>query len=419
MEIKRDALVSRLLEHRHNGMIKVITGMRRSGKSYLLFNLFTEALRSEGIDDTHIIKVNLEDRRNKELRNPDILLQFIDNQLKDKKMHYILLDEVQLVREFEDVLNSYLHISNADVYVTGSNAKFLSKDIITEFRGRGDEIHIGPLSFRELLLAKPDFPKEDLLRDYMTYGGLPQIVTMSSNSEREAYLKGLFVNTYLRDIKERHAIKLDEDLSELIDFLASGIGGFTNSRKLMNTFLSVKKRSITQDTIITWLDWLQDAFFIEKAVRYDIKGRKYIGTPSKYYFGDTGLRNARLNFRQTEWTHLMENVIYNELRGRGFSVNVGQVGINTLDVNGKKLRKNLEVDFVCNQGYKRYYIQSAYSIPDKEKMNQETESLRKIGDSFKKIVVVNDRTFTYQNDDGILIMNILDFLSDENSLAKE
>ena len=416
MKIKRDELLARLLQHRHNGMIKVITGMRRCGKSYLLFNLFAEALKAEGVDDDHIIEVNLEDRRNKELRNPDALLRHIDDRLKDDGMHYVLLDEIQLVSEFEDVLNSYLHVDNADVYVTGSNARFLSKDVITEFRGRGDEIRIRPLSFRELTGAKGGIPREELILEYMTYGGLPQVATMSSSAEKEEYLRNIFTHTYLKDIKERHSIKLDHDLEGLIDILASSIGGLTNPRKLMNTFRSVGKSTISQDTIKSYLDYLQDAFMIERAVRYDIKGKKYIDTPSKYYFEDTGLRNARLNFRQTEWPHLMENMIFNELRGRGFAVDVGQLEVNAVSEEGKNVRKYLEIDFVCNQGYRRYYVQSAYSIPDDGKMEQETLSLRKIGDSFKKIVILGDRTPRYQNNDGILFMNILDFLTDPKSL---
>jgi len=397
-------------------MIKVITGMRRCGKSYLLFNLFPEALKAEGVDERHIIKVNLEDRRKKALRNPDRLLEYIDSQLQDSKMHYILLDEVQMVEEFEDVLNSYLHVDNADVYVTGSNARFLSKDVITEFRGRGYEVRVHPLTFQEVRGARPEKPLEELWIDYMTFGGLPQVVTMDSEKERRAYLKGLFKHTYLKDIKDRHAIKLDGDLEELIGTLASTIGGLTNPRKIADTFRSVKKSAISQDTIKVYLDYLQDAFIVERALRYDIKGKRYIDTPSKFYFEDLGLRNALLNFRQVEKTHLMENAIYNELRARGMDVDVGEVIWNTKDEEGKKVRKTLEVDFVCNQGYKRTYIQSAFNIPDGEKLDQELQSLKRIDDSFQKMVIVGGRSPRYQNADGILFMDIYDFLMDSSSV---
>ncbi len=417
MEIKRDLLLNRLLGSRHNGMIKVITGMRRSGKSYLLFNLFSDALKAEGVDEQHIIKVNLEDRRNKELRDPDKLLDYIDGRLLDDKMHYVLLDEVQLVNEFEDVLNSYLQVKNADIYVTGSNARFLSKDIITEFRGRGFEVRVHPLSFQEVCGARQNEPIEQLWVEYLTYGGLPQVITMASDKERITYLKGLFKHTYLKDIKERHNIKLDGDLEELISTLASNIGGLTNPRKLADTFRSVKKSKISQDTIKVYLDYLQDAFIIERALRYDIKGKRYIDTPSKFYFEDLGLRNALLNFRQVEKNHLMENAIYNELRSRGMAVDVGEVIWNTIDDEGKNIRKVLEVDFVCNQGYKRSYIQSALSIPDDDKRNQELQSLKRIDDSFKKIVIVGDHTPRYQNEDGIMFMSIYDFLVDKESVG--
>ncbi len=416
MEIKRDLLLNRLMGLRHNKMIKVVTGMRRCGKSYLLFNLFSNALKAEGVDERHIIKVNLEDRRNKELRDPDKLLEYIDSRFQDDKMHYILLDEVQLVSEFEDVLNSYLQVENADVYVTGSNARFLSKDVITEFRGRGFEVRVHPLSFHELRGAFQEEPIEQLWVQYMTYGGLPQVVTMTSDKERVAYLRNLFKHTYLKDIKERYDIKLDNDLEELIETLASTVGGLTNPRKLADTFHSVKKSTISQDTIKVYIDYLQDAFIIERALRYDIKGKRYIDTPSKFYFEDLGLRNALLNFRQVEKTHLMENAIYNELRSRGMAVDVGEVIWNTKDEEGKKIRKTLEVDFVCNQGYKRLYIQSAFSIPDDEKREQELQSLKRIDDSFQKIVIVGEHSPRYQNEDGIMFMDIYDFLMDKGSI---
>jgi len=418
MEIKRDIYLRKLLNSRHNGMIKVVTGMRRSGKSYLLFNLFADALHNESITPDHIIKINLEDRRNNELRNPDNLLHYIDSLIIDEKMYYILLDEVQMVNEFEDVLNSYLHVKNADVYVTGSNAKFLSKDVITEFRGRGEEIRIHPLNFVEYMSAQPNTNTYDmrLLFDYMQYGGLPKVVTIQNESERKEYLKSLFTHTYLKDIKERYSIQLDADLEELIDVIASGIGSLTNSLKIQNTFKSAKQSSISVNTIKQYLDYMQDAFLIEKSVRYDIKGRKYIDTPVKYYFEDLGLRNSRLNFRQTEQTHLMENMIYNELRIRDYSVDVGQVIFNTRNEKGISERKNLEIDFVCNKGYNRIYIQSAFALPTIDKQKQELNSLKRIDDNFKKVVIVGGMQPTYYNDDGILILNIYDFLFDKVSI---
>ena len=419
MVIKRDSYLDKILTRRHNGMIKVITGMRRCGKSYLLFNIFSEYLLNEGISADHIIKIDLEDRRNKDLRNPDKLLTHLDSLMKDSDMYYILLDEVQMVDEFEDVLNSYLKISNADVYVTGSNARFLATDIITEFRGRGDEVRVRPLSFREYMTVESDKDKDQRLIDYMTYGGLPQVALMDDDVQKEDYLKSLFLRTYLRDIKDRYQLKADGDLEELINVLASNIGGLTNPARLENTFRSVKHRELTSDTIKTYLDLLEDAFMLEKSMRYDIKGRKHIDSPYKYYFSDLGLRNARLNFRQTEFTHLMENLIYNELRLRGMSVDVGQVVTTVTDTGtGKRKRSYLEVDFVCNRGYKRYYIQSALAMPTDDKLEQELNSLKKINDGFKKFVIVGNMTPTYQTDDGITIMSIYDFLLNENILEQ-
>ena len=415
MEIKRNIHLNRIIARKGNGMIKVITGMRRCGKSYLLFTLFHNYLLEQGVDEQHIIKVDMEDRRNAALRNPDALLNYIDSRMTDSQQYYILLDEVQLVAEFEDVLNSYLKITNADVYVTGSNAKFLSKDVITEFRGRGDEIRITPLSFQEFMSAK-EGNREDLLNEYLTYGGLPQVVTMDEIERKVEYLKNLFTHTYIRDIKERYEIKKDDDLEELINLVASNIGSLTNPTKLENCFKSVKQSSLSKDTIKNYIDLMQDAFIIEKSIRFDIKGKKYIDTPSKYYFTDLGLRNARLNFRQTEFTHLLENAIYNELRLRGYSVDVGQIPIFTIREDGKRQRSTLEVDFVCNLGYKRCYIQSAYALPTEEKMKQEFNSLLRIKDSFKKIVIVGTPTPTYQNEEGILTMNIYDFLMNPDSL---
>lgn len=408
--IRRDAYLNRLMAARHNGMIKVITGLRRSGKSYLLFNLFVEELKKQGIDDKHIIQVNLEDRRNKHLRNPDELLAYLDVRLGDEKMHYILLDEVQFVAEFEDVLNSYLSLPNADVFVTGSNAKFLSKDVITEFRGRGFEIHIHPLSFKEFYSVNQHKGPQECLLEYMTYGGLPKVATESDEQTRREYLKNLFLHTYLVDIKERYAIQKDGDLDELMSVLSSSIGTLTNPRKLADTFLSVKKSRISQETIKSYLDYLQDAFLIEKAVRYDIKGKKYIDTPAKYYFEDFGLRNARLNFRQTEQTHLLENLVYNELRLRGYAIDVGQVTLNTKNGEGRSKRNTLEVDFVCNKGFDRIYVQVAFSLATGGKEEQELRSLLQIKDGFQKIVIVGGMQPTYKNEEGILILNVFDFL---------
>ena len=415
MEIKRDLHLNKLIDSKHNGMIKVVTGVRRCGKSYLLFNLFCQHLKEEGIAEDHIIKVDLEDRRNKALRNPDALLSYIDSHMTDKQMYYILLDEVQHVDDFEDVLNSYLKIENADVYVTGSNSKFLSKDVITEFRGRGDEIKIAPLSFREFMSVFQG-SREKALEEYMLYGGLPKVVTFTAQEKKVEYLKGLFKKTYLTDIKERYKIKNDDNLEELIDIIASSIGALTNPTKLENTFQTVKHSDISHTTIKSYLDILQDVFLVEKSVRYDIKGRKYIDTPAKYYFSDLGLRNARLNFRQYEETHLLENLIYNELRLRGMSVDVGVVVKNEKDANGVSVRKQFEVDFVCNQGSQRYYIQSALRLPNEEKREQEVRSLKGINDNFKKFVITEDIISRYLDDDGITYMNIYEFLLNEDSL---
>lgn len=415
MVIKRDIHLKKLIDSKHNGMIKVVTGIRRCGKSYLLFNLFCHHLKEAGIADDHIIKVDLEDRRNKDLRDPDALLRYIDSHMTDQQMYYILLDEVQHVNEFEDVLNSYLKIENADVYVTGSNSKFLSKDVITEFRGRGEEIKIAPLCFREFMSVYQG-TREKGLEEYMLYGGLPKVLDYPTVERKIEYLKSLFKKTYLTDIKERYKIKNDDDLEELIDIVASSIGGLTNPSKLENTFQTVKHSNITHTTIKSYLDMLQDVFLIERSVRYDIKGRKYIDTPAKYYFSDLGLRNARINFRQYEETHLMENLIYNELRLRGMNVDVGVVVKNEKDANGVSVRKQLEVDFVCNQGSQRYYIQSALRLPSEEKREQEVRSLKSINDSFRKFVITEDLISRYHDNDGITYMNIYEFLLDENSL---
>ena len=411
MKIERPVYLKKLIDRKRNGMVKIITGMRRCGKSYLLFNLFADHLKSEGTDEQHIIAIDLENLYNERLREPMALLQHIDEQVQDDNVYYVLIDEVQLLGRFEEVLNTLMKRPNMDVYVTGSNARFLSKDVVTTFRGRGDEVRVHPLSFREYISAQTDTTFiERHLNDYLRLGGLPQTMTMQNEQQKRDYLQQLFQNTYLFDIKERYDIRNDDDLEELIDIVASSIGSLTNPTKIANTFKSVKQSNIARDTIKNYLDYMQDAFLIEKAVRYDIKGRRYINTPVKYYFDDLGLRNARLNFRQTEITHLMENMIYNELRLRGFSVDVGQVILNVKNETGKSERKQLEVDFVCNQDDRRIYIQSALVMDTKDKEDQELASLRKIDDSFLKVVIVGGMQPTYRNDEGILILNVYDFL---------
>ena len=415
MNIKRDLYLQQLIDRRHNGMIKVVTGVRRCGKSYLVFNLFNNYLKSNGVDDKHIIKVNLENRRNRKLRNPDALLEYIDAQLIDQDMYYILLDEVQLVDEFEDVLNSYLDVPNADVYVTGSNARFLSKDVITEFRGRGDEVKIYPLSFAEFMSAF-DGSNQLGLDEYMTFGGLPLILSYKTQEQKSAYLKNLFEETYIKDIKERYQIRHEEEFEELLNIISSSIGSLTNPTKLSKTFQSVKHVTVNPETIKYYLEYLCDSFLVSKAMRYDVKGKKYIDTPSKYYFSDMGLRNARINFRQDEKTHIMENVIYNELLIRGFNVDVGVVPVIIRDENGKQKRSQLEIDFVCNQGSKRYYIQSAFRMNSESKEQHEQASLTKVNDSFKKIIITGEESLVHRNDQGITTMSIYDFLLNPNAL---
>ena len=414
MEIKRDVYLKKLMDRMNNGLIKVITGIRRSGKSYLLFELFNNYLKEQGVDDDHIIKLALDDRKNKQYRNPDALYDYVVNQIADEKPYYVLLDEVQFVNEFEDVLNGFLHIKNADTFVTGSNAKFLSKDIITEFRGRGDEIHISPLSFKEFYSVY-DGTKENAWKEYCIYGGLPKILEYKTDEDKAFYLKNIFEETYLTDIKERHKIRNDNELAELLDILSSSIGSLTNPKKLSDTFKSVKQVSVHPDTLNNYLEYLVDSYLISQSKRYDIKGKKYINTPSKYYFTDLGLRNARLNFRQDEESHIMENVIYNELKIMGYNIDVGVVEYSKNE-SGKSIRVQAEVDFVCNKADKRYYIQSALSIPNREKMLQEQNSLTRIADSFKKIIIVKDAIKSHYNEDGVLILNLFDFLLKENSL---
>ena len=415
MEFKREYYLNKLIMKKHSGLIKVVTGIRRCGKSYLLFSIFKNYLLKNGTDEDHIIEVAFDSFENKKLRDPNVLYPYIKEKIVDDKMYYILLDEVQLLDEFESVLNGLMRIKNADVYVTGSNAKFLSKDIITEFRGRGDELHINPLSFAEFM-SEYDGNKFDGWNEYVLYGGLPPVVLLPTPEQKIDLLKNLFKETYINDIIGRHNIKNREEFEELIDILASGIGSLTNPKKLTDTFKSKKQKTISVNTIKNYLDYLCDAFVVDKAVRYDIKGRKYIDTPQKYYFSDVGLRNARINFRQIEENHTMENIIFNELLSRDYNVDIGLVVVSQKDRNGKLIRKQLEVDFVCNKGSKRYYIQSAIAIPDDEKMQQESNSLLRIDDSFKKIIVVKDTPAPWYTEEGILVIGVYDFLLNMNSL---
>lgn len=414
MIIVRNKYIRQLIENRHNGLVKVITGIRRCGKSFLLFNLFKQQLQKEGVDNDHIIEMAFDDFGNRKYRNPDKFYQYIKSLIKDENMYYILLDEVQMMNEFEDVLNGLLHIPNADVYVTGSNAKFLSKDIITEFRGRGFQIHISPLSFSEFMSVYQGSKEEGWI-EYLQYGGLPPVVLQPTAEGKIKLLKDLWKETYLIDILNRNRIKNNAELEELLCMLASGIGGLVNPQKLSNTFKTNKNITIAPATLKTYIDYCSDAFLIEEANRYDVKGRKYIGTPMKFYFSDLGLRNALLNFRQIEKTHLMENAIYCELRRQGFNVDVGVVVFNGKDENGVSFRKQLEVDFVCNKGSRRYYIQSALSLPTPEKMDQETNSLRRIDDGFEKIVIVGEHLVSNHDNNGILFMSIYEFMSKELS----
>ena len=415
MNIARDKYLKDLIDRMNNGMIKVVTGIRRSGKSYLLFKLFYEYLLSQGVLESHIIKIELDQRKNRIYRDPDVILDYIETLIEDDKQYYILLDEVQMLNDFEEVLNSLLHISNVDIYVTGSNSKFLSKDVITEFRGRGDEIHVFPLTFKEFMQVYDG----DMYRgfaDYIVYGGLPLISTMKTETQKVNYLTNLFNETYLKDIIERNHIEKTQELEDLINVLASAIGSLTNPPKIQATFKSSIGSAISINTIRQYIEYLEDAFIISKAQRYNVKGRKYIGTPLKYYFEDIGLRNARLGFRQVEETHLMENIIYNELRYRGYSVDVGVVEKREMSENGKQIRKALEIDFVANLGSQRYYIQSALSMPTPEKQIQEKTSLINVADSFKKIIIVKDIVNVKRDENGIVTMSIYDFLLKENSL---
>ena len=415
MEIRRDIYLNKLISKKHNGLIKVVTGMRRCGKSYLLFNLFKEYLVNEGVNENHIIEIAFDSFENRKYRDPEVLFPYLMEKIADKEMYYVLLDEVQMLDDFESVLNSLGRKKNVDVYVTGSNAKFLSKDIITEFRGRGDEVHMYPLTYSEFMSVY-DGDKQEGWRDYVLFGGIPLVLGFETADQKSDFLKSLFEETYISDITGRNNIRNKAELEELLNILSSAIGSLTNPSKLSATFKSVKNKTISKETIIKYIDYLKDSFLIDSAMRYDIKGKKYINTPSKYYFTDLGLRNARLNFRQVEETHAMENIIFNELKVRGYNVDVGVVVMNEVDKNGKKIRKQLEVDFVCNKGSKRFYIQSAYALPDKEKMEQEQRSLVNTGDGFKKIIITKDAVAPLYNDEGILVMSVYDFLLNPDSM---
>lgn len=431
MEIKRDFYLDKLIRKMNNGFIKVITGIRRCGKSYLLNKIFYNYLMKSGVDEEHIIKfafdsgddllkigedlMDLDILSGERLVDPKKFLEFIKNGTKTKDKYYILLDEVQLLASFEQVLNGFLRQDNFDVYVTGSNSKFLSKDIITEFAGRGDEIHVMPLSFSEYMQST-SLDKEDAFAEYQVFGGLPALCSMDNDEDKMNYLKTQLDNVYLRDIINRYDIRLDSELADLLNVLASGMSTLTNPSKIEATFESSKQTKISANTIDKFIEYFEDSFILKKVYRYDVKGRKYIGTPYKIYFEDVGLRNARLNFRQIEPTHLMENIIYNELRYRGYMVDVGVVMTREKDKNDKDVRNKREVDFIANLGTKRYYIQSAYSLPSVEKTEQEKASLLNIDDSFKKIIIVKDRVKAFLDDNGIVTMNLFDFLLNKDSL---
>lgn len=417
MEIRRDIYLEKLISKKNNGLIKVVTGVRRCGKSYLLFNLFSDHLKEEKVRADHIIEMAFDSFENRKYRDPEVLYPYLIEKIQDEQMYYVLLDEVQLLDDFESVLNSLVRKKNVDVYVTGSNAKFLSKDIITEFRGRGDEVHMYPLTFAEYMSVYPG-DKNDAWRDYVIYGGLPLIFSFNTSDQKADFLKSLFKETYISDIIGRNKVRNKVELEELLNILSSAIGSLTNPSKLSATYKSVKNKTISQTTIKRYIDYLCDSFLIDSAIRYDVKGKKYIDTPAKYYFTDLGLRNARLNFRQVEETHAMENIIFNELKVRGFNVDVGVIPINEKDKNGKNIRKQLEIDFVCNKGSKRYYIQSVFAMPDVAKKQQEQRSLLLTGDGFKKIIITKDALAPLYNEEGVLVMSVFDFLLDLDSLEK-
>ncbi len=415
MEIQRTQYIDLLLNRMHNKMIKVITGMRRSGKSYLLFNLFKKTLIAQGVAQSHIISIELDRYENRAFRDPDVVLEYIHSCIKEEGMYYLLMDEVQMLSDFEEVLNSLMHNDSLDIYVTGSNSKFLSKDVMTQFRGRGDEIHVFPLTFKEFMQVY----EGDVYHgwsEYVVYGGLPLVATMRTDEQKIHYLTNLFTETYLKDIIERYHIDKIQEMDDLLNVLASFVGSLTNPPKIEATFKSTIHSNISMNTIRQYLAYLEDAFLIHKAYRYNVKGRKYIGTPLKYYFEDVGLRNARLGFKQVEETHLMENIIYNELRSRGYSVDVGVVEKRERDERGKEIKKQLEIDFIANLGSNRYYIQSAFSMPTEQKRIQEKASLVNVKDSFKKIILVKDVMKVSHDEDGIVTMSVYDFLLNENSL---
>ncbi len=410
-EIKRDVYLNKLISRKENGLIKIITGIRRCGKSYLLDPLFKNYLLESGVKEDHIIKLELDKEENKKFRDSHELNEYIKSLIKDKNMYYILLDEIQMVGGFESVLNSFLYERNLDVYVTGSNSKFLSSDIITEFRGRGDEIKVFPLSFSEYIESfKGD--KQDAWNEYVLYGGLPLIFSKKTDEEKSKYLKDLFDQTYIKDIVERNNIQRVDILDSIINILASSVGSLTNPQKMFNTFISNGEKEISLNTINSYIKYIEDSFIVNKSERYDVKGKKYIQTPQKYYFSDIGLRNARLNFRQQEENHIMENIIYNELIIRGYNVDVGVVEVRDENKN----RKQLEVDFVCNLGNKRYYVQSALNLDTREKTIQEERPLMNINDNFKKIIVVKDNMKHWMTEEGILVIGIQEFLLNKNSL---
>ena len=415
MEVSRSDYIKRLSSKRGNGLVKIVTGVRRCGKSYLLFNLFRKHLLADGVPGSHIISLALDDFANKRYLNPDELYNYVRGRITDSSPYIILLDEIQLVPEFESVLNGFLRIPNADVFVTGSNSKFLSSDIITEFRGRGDQIKVYPFTFAEVCSVS-DKGADDVWREYVRYGGMPLAVLAGTYEEKEEYLKNLFDQVYISDIVNRHHLRGRDEMGELVNILASSIGSLANPLRLSNTFESERKIKLSQFTISSYIDYLEDSFLISKAHRYDVKGKKYIGTPLKYYFTDVGLRNARLGFRQQEENHIMENVIYNELLHRGFSVDVGVVPVQESDALGKQVRKQLEVDFVANKGSQRYYIQSTFEISSKEKMQQETYSFRNISDSFKKIIIQRQAVIPWHNEQGILNIGLFDFLLNPGSI---
>lgn len=415
MEIKRDMYLEQLKIRKDNGMIKIITGIRRCGKSFLLFVLFKKYLLENGVDNGHIIEIALDGIENEELRDPKKCYQYIKTTMKDEQKYYLLLDEVQFMPRFEEVLNSLLRVNNIDVYVTGSNSKFLSSDIVTEFRGRGDEVKIYPLSFAEFYSVY-DGDYDDAWNEYMIYGGLPQAAGLSLERQKAEYLKNIFANVYIKDVVERNKIQNVDEIGTLVDILASSIGSPTNPTRISNIFTSERRNSYSNKTISNHIDYLTEAFLISKANRYDIKSRKYVGANLKYYFMDVGLRNARLNFRQQEPTHIMENIVYNELLVRGYNVDVGIVDVYAKNKEGKRVHKQLEVDFVVNQGSQRYYIQAAYDVATEEKQIQELNSLRNIPDSFKKIVIVNGTIKPWRNEEGFVIMGMKYFLLNADSL---